>query len=393
MSGIGPWLRRLRSDTPEAYPPGAVVGPARADLRTKNLIPRLQRGDIAIIDHDDLDQVAAEGLVAAGVVAVVNAAPSITGRYPNYGALVIVEAGLPLLDEVGSEVLDEIVDGELAVVLGERLLVDDRELATGRIIERDDLITRIEAAKGAVSDELERFAENTLDYLRREAHIVTGSGPGGQADLGVDLHARQVLIVVRGVDYRDDLEALRRIGYLSELKPVTIGVDGGADAMLELGIEPDIILGDFDSVSQNALNSGANLVVHAYPGGAAPGASRLDRLGLEYRQIEAPGTSEDLAMQLAYDSGCELIVAVGTHTSMAEFLDKGREGMASTFLTRMKVGSILVDAKGVSRLYQTQVRKRELLLLVLAALFTVVVIGVVSEPIRLVLRTLWLSLN
>ncbi|MEM9037608.1 MAG: putative cytokinetic ring protein SteA [Actinomycetota bacterium] len=391
MSRVGTWIRRLRSEAPEPLPPGSVVGPARADRRTKNLIPRLQRGDIAVIDHDDLDRVAAEGLLAAGVVAVVNAAPSITGRYPNYGPLVIVEAGVPLLDEVGSDVLDEIVEGELALLRDERLFVDGEELAAGRLIGRDDLIARIEASKGAVSDELERFAENTLDYLRREAHIVTG--PGRATDLGFDLHGRHVLIVVRGVDYRDDLEALRRIGYLNELRPVTIGVDGGADALLELGIEPDIILGDFDSVSKDALRSGADLIVHAYPGGTAPGASRLDRLGFEYRLLEAPGTSEDLAMQLAYDNECELIVAVGTHTSMAEFLDKGREGMASTFLTRMKVGSILVDAKGVSRLYQTQVRKRDLLLLVLAALFTVVVIGVVSEPIRLVLRTLWLSLN
>lgn len=390
MTGTNTWWRRRRTEGDPDAPPGSTVGPARADRRTKNLIPRLQRGDIAVIDHDDLDRVAAEGLLAAGVAAVVNAAPSITGRYPNYGPLLIVDAGVPLLDEVGSEVLDDFDEGDLAVLVGDELRVGGRTIATGHRIDRDELVERIDEAKVAVSDELERFAENTLDYLRRESHIVTG--PVRNADLGVDLTGRHVLIVVRGLDYRDDLEALRRIGYLNELRPVTIGVDGGADALLELGIDPDIIVGDFDSVSKDALRSGASLIVQAYPGGEAPGAARLDRLGFEYRLIEAPGTSEDLAMQLAYDNECELIVAVGTHTSMAEFLDKGREGMASTFLTRMKVGSILVDAKGVSRLYQTQVRKRDLLLLVLAALFTVVVIGVVSEPIRLVLRTLWLSL-
>jgi uncharacterized membrane-anchored protein len=198
-----------------------------------------------------------------------------------------------------------------------------------------------------------------------------------------------VLIVVRGIDYREDLRALRRIGYIADLEPVLIGVDGGADALLDEGLKPDIIIGDFDSVSSDALRTGAELVVHAYPGGEAPGAERLDRLGFEYKVFEAPGTSEDVAMMLAWEGRAELLVAVGTHSSMNEFFDKGREGMASTFLTRMRVGTILVDAKGVSRLYRSHVRKRDLVLLVLSALFTLVVVAMVSEPIRLLLQSVW----
>jgi uncharacterized membrane-anchored protein len=175
------------------------------------------------------------------------------------------------------------------------------------------------------------------------------------------------------------------------MKPVLIGVDGGADALLEAGSKPDVIIGDFDSVSDTALRCGASLVVHAYADGNAPGAARLDALGLPYTRFLAAGTSEDIAMLLAFEKGAELIVAVGTHNSMVEFLDKGRPGMASTFLVRMKVGPILVDAKGVSRLYRSQVRKRDLLLMVVAALLVLVTITLISEPIRLFLRSSWLA--
>jgi uncharacterized membrane-anchored protein len=379
-------VRVFRRGAPEEGE-SVISGPARVDRRTKNLIPRLQPGDIAIIDHDDLDRVAAEGLRDARVAAVVNAAPSITGRYPNLGALVLVSAGIPLVDHVGSKFLDEVPEGTLTSVIGGEVFVEG--MLTGKGIRQDrDLVEKaLEAARGAIGDQLEEFAQNTLSYIRREQHVLTASPM--LPDVRVPIEGQHVLIVVRGLDYREDLEALRRIGYIAELKPVLIGVDGGADALLEQGLHPDIILGDFDSVSADALRSDAELIVHAYPGGGAPGAERLDRLNFEYQEFEASGTSEDVAMQLAWEHRAELIVAVGSHSSMNEFLDKGREGMASTFLTRLKVGAILVDAKGVSRLYRSQVRKRDLMLLVLSALFTLVVIAIISEPIRLLLRSVW----
>jgi uncharacterized membrane-anchored protein len=237
--------------------------------------------------------------------------------------------------------------------------------------------------------ELERFAQNTLEHLRLEQHLLLDSPD--LPDVPVDFEGRQVLLVVRGTDYREDLAMLRSSGYLSDMKPVLIGVDGGADALLEAGSKPDVIIGDFDSVSDTALRCGASLVVHAYADGNAPGAARLDALGLPYTRFLAAGTSEDIAMLLAFEKGAELIVAVGTHNSMVEFLDKGRPGMASTFLVRMKVGPILVDAKGVSRLYRSQVRKRDLLLMVVAALLVLVTITLISEPIRLFLRSSWLA--
>jgi uncharacterized membrane-anchored protein len=244
----------------------------------------------------------------------------------------------------------------------------------------------IETAKAAMGDELERFASNTLEYLRRERHLVLD--PPAPPDIGVDPKGRHVLIVVRGHDYKEDLFALKRGGYLNDLRPVLVGVDGGADAIMDMGYKPNVIIGDMDSVSEKALCSGAALVVHAYPGGRAPGADRLRELNLDHHVFEAPGTSEDIAMLYAYEGGAELIVAVGTHNSMVEFLDKGRAGMASTMLVRMKVGPILVDAKGVSRLYQTRVRKGDMLLLVASALVALLVVTAVSQPARVFLESL-----
>jgi uncharacterized membrane-anchored protein len=363
-----------------------VAGVARVDRRTKRLVGRLQPGEVAVIDHEDLDRVAAESLIQVGAGAVVNARASISGRYPNVGPLLLAAAGIPLLDGVGSDVLDE-VDGKVVTIDGDHLLVAGRKVADGTRQSMETLEAAYEAARTNIGIELERFAENTLEWLRKESHLLTDSI--AVPDVGVDFKGRHVLIVVRGLDHRQDLQLLRQTGYLQEMKPVLIGVDGGADALVEVGYTPDVIIGDFDSVSERALRSGAQLIVHAYAGGSAPGADRLERLGLEYQRMESPGTSEDIAMLLAYERGCDLIVAVGTHNSMVEFLDKGRGGMASTFLVRMRVGSILVDAKGVSRLYRNRVRRTDLVALVLAAVFALVVVIIVTEPIRLVVKSIW----
>ena len=357
---------------------------ARVDRRTKNLAKRIQPGEVAIIDHADLDRVAAETLIEAGTGAVVNAAESITGRYPNVGPLLIAAAGIPLLDGVGSEVMNRVTEGQLVTIDGARLVVNGREVAAGVRQTMASVEATLELARSSMGEELARFAENTLTYLQKEGHLLVDDPV--IPDVPVDFRGRHVLIVVRGIDYKHDLALLRQTGYLQEMRPLLVGVDGGADALLEVGYVPDLIIGDFDSVSERALRSGAVLVVHAYRGGKAPGAERVERMGLDFTLFESAGTSEDIAMLLAHERGAELIVAVGTHNSMVEFFDKGRAGMASTFLVRMKVGPTLVDAKGVHRLYQNRIRKRDLLLPVLAAVATLVIVALVSDPIRLYLR-------
>ena len=366
-----------------------VVGPARVDARTKRLTRRLQPGDVAVINHLDLDRIAAEELIQAQPGAVINAARSISGRYPNVGPLLVAAAGIPLIDDVGPEVMDRVREGQVLRVDGSDIRRGDEVVAKGVPQTLQSLEEQLEAAKNAIGDELERFAENTLEYLRRERHLLTESPT--MPETVVDLQGRHVLVVVRGLDYRADLATLR--SYTSDMRPVLIGVDGGADALLEAGYKPDIIIGDFDSVSEAALDTGAQLVVHAYPGGHAPGAQRLEEAERDFVVFEAAGTSEDIALLLAFEKGAELIVAVGTHASVVDFLDKGRDGMASTFLVRLKVGPVLVDAKGVNRLYRTQVRRSDMIFLVVAALFAMVMMVIVAEPLHVFLRGFWFVLG
>lgn len=366
-----------------------VEGPARIGRRTKDLVKRLAPGDVAVIDHRDLDRVAAEGLVEAGVAAVVNATTSISGRYPNSGPIRIVRAGIPLVDDAGSELLERIEDGATVVIDGGDITCADALVGRGHRLRSEEIAGRMEEARVAIGAELQRFATNTLEYVEREATLTFE--PLEVPDLRTTIRGRHALVVVRGYDYRRDLRALRP--YIREYRPTLIGVDGGADALLELGFTPDVIIGDFDSVSERAVTCGAELVHHVHPDGRAPGREQLLAFGRPYEEFVVEGTSEDAAMLLAYEAGARLIVAVGTHATMVEFLDKGRSGMSSTFLTRLRLGPVLVDAKGVSQLYEGRVRRRDLAMLVGAALVAVLVITIVSEPIHVFLDGLWLSLR
>jgi len=330
---------------------GEITGRARLGRRTKDLVKRLGPEDVAIVDHADLDRVSAGELAECGVRAVVNVARSSTGRFPNPGPLELVRAGIRLVDAPGAPLFDELADGEPVRLDGGNLWRNGTLVAEGTVLDAATLEQALAEQQGRVSHALEAFAENTLEHLREEA---------GSLAAGIELPAlrtrfrdRHVLVVARGPGYKSDLRMVRP--YVRDFRPVLVAVDGGADALREAGLAADLIVGDFDSVSDTALRGGAELVVHAYPAGGAPGAERLRLLGLPFHVVSAPGISEDLALQLAYDKGATLIVAVGTHFNLVEFLERDREGMASTFVTRLKVGESLVDAKGVSRLVSRRV--------------------------------------
>jgi uncharacterized membrane-anchored protein len=355
-------LATIRRTRPGDDPPGAT-GPVRVDRRTKNLTRRLRPGDIAVIDHVDLDRLAAEALVACQVGCVVNTSPSISGRYPNLGPNILLEAGVPLVDDVGTEVFGQLREGDQVRVFEDTVYdMDGQVLAKGVEQTIETVAVSMADAREGLSAQLEAFASNTMEYLRRERDLLLDGV--GVPDIRTVLDGRHVLVVVRGYHYREDLIALRH--YVREYKPVMIGVDGGADALLEQGWKPQLIVGDMDSVSDGALMCGAEIVVHAYRDGSAPGLSRVQELGIDPVVFPAAGTSEDVALLLADDKGASLIVAVGTHATLVEFLDKGRAGMASTFLTRLRIGGKLVDAKGVSRLYRSRIPVYALILLVLA---------------------------
>ena len=367
-----------------------VRGTARVGMRTKELTKLLEPGQIAVIDHADLDRVAAEGLVEARVGAVVNAAASITGRYPNVGPLLLAAAGIPLLDTVGAEVMKRLVDGTTVSLDGCDLRSESGTVvASGTRHTMGTLDAQVEAAKETISVELSRFAENTLAYMQAEKFLLLDTPEIPQ--LRTHFRGRHVLIVVRGDQFKEDLRALR--GYITDMNPVIVAVDGGADAVLSNGLKPAVIIGDMDSVSSQGLRCGAELIVHAYPNGNAPGGERLRQEGLEFVTWAMAGTSEDIALLMAFELGAELIVAVGTHVNLIDFLDKGRPGMASTFLVRLKVGPILVDAKGLHRLYESRARKRDITLLVLTAMIALVFVLALSPPFQLFWDSLWISIR
>jgi uncharacterized membrane-anchored protein len=346
-----------------------IVATARVDPRTKDLTKRLEVGDIAIINHEDIDRVSAEALVECRPKAVINAAKSISGRYPNLGPEILVNAHIPLIDNVGPEIMEKVVDGERLRVNGGKVYDGDTLIAEGVVQTAEQVQADMTEAEAGMSVVLESFVSNTIEYIRRERELLLDRV--GVPHVRTKIEGRQVLIVVRGYHYKEDLAMLRP--YIREYRPILIGVDGGADAILEAGQVPDMIVGDMDSVSDKALSCGAELVVHAYRDGRAPGLERLQDLGVECVVFPATGTSEDVAMLLADDKGATLIVAVGTHDTLIEFLDKGRKGMASTFLTRLRVGSKLIDAKGVSRLYRQRISNLQMTLLALAGIFALVV--------------------
>ncbi len=347
-----------------------VAGTARVDRRTKRLTPRLRPGEIAVIDHIDLDRIAAEALVDRGAAAVINASPSVSGRYPNLGPQILITAGVPLVDDVGPEVMSRVREGDWIRLDGTTVFDRHGEpIAAGCVQDNQTLNRAMAEARAGLAIQLEAFASNTMEFLRRERDLLLDGV--GIPDLRTSIDGRHVLVVVRGYDYLADLQALRH--YIREYRPLLMAVDGGADALLDEGYRPDLIVGDMDSVSDTALRCGAEIVVHAYSDGSAPGLERVQQLGIDPVVFPAAGTSEDAAMLLADGHGASLIVAVGTHATLVEFLDKGRSGMASTFLTRLRIGGKLVDAKGVSRLYRTRIRMRTLLLLILAALVAFIV--------------------
>lgn len=366
-----------------------LTGTARIDRRTKDLVKRLDPGDIAIIDHVDMDRVSAEALLESGVDVVINAAPSISGGYPNLGPLLLVRGGVRLIDHAGQELFERLSDGDRIAVEGDRVLLGEEAVATGHRLTIDEIEAAMEAAKGRLDEQLDSFARNTLEFIEKERSLLTDGIAVPHLRTRID--GRHVLVVVRGYDYKEDLRTL--IPYIREAHPVLIGVDGGADALLEHGLKPHIIAGDMDSVSDDALNSGAELVVHAYADGRCPGRERLNALGLTGTEWRTAGTSEDLALLLASESGADLIVAVGTHWNLLEQLDKGRKGMASTFLVRLRIGSRLVDAKGVSKLYRASVQPGQLLVLVVAGLAVVTVTVLISPAARALVSLLVLQVR
>jgi uncharacterized membrane-anchored protein len=381
-----------------------VSGPVRPGRRTKLLVKRLARGDIALIDHLDIDRVSAEELIAVEAGAVLNCRPSSSGSYPNLGPQLLVEAGIHLVDLPDDALFDALADGAAITVRDGEVVCNGEVLAHGEVLDLARVRAETDARRQEVGEALERFAHNTIEHMREERELLAGKIE--MPRFATDFRDRSALVVVRGVGHQRDLRALRP--FIRDRRPVLIAVDGGAEALLDEGLRPDMIVGDMDSAGEAALMSaagrrggwgsaaksgGTELVVHAYPDGRAPGRERLERLGLPFKLVPAPGTSQDVAMLIAAEKGANLIVSVGSQFNLVEFLDRNREGMSSTFLTRLRIGEILVDAKGVSRLYHPRPGLAPLLVVVIAGLLTMIAVIWLTPALRDVVDLLWLKLQ
>lgn len=385
-------IRRRQSPAPRSPVDAvsSVAGRARLGRRTKELVKGLTEGEIAVIDHPDLDRIAAEDLAASGVAAVLNNRPSSTGHYPNVGPMLLARAGVPLVDFADDDLFELLDDGE-TIELREAAIVrpDGEVLATGERWSEEQTEARLAEQRGMIDAALASFATNTIEHVREESELLSGDIDFPR--VRTDFRDKHVLIVIRGPDYREDLAALN--AYIRDRRPLIVAVDGGADAVLAAGHKPDMILGDMDSATDAALSSGAELLVHGYPDGKAPGAKRLEELGLPHLVVPAAGTSEDVAMLLAHERGADLIVMVGAHFNLTEFLDKNRAGMSSTFLTRLRVGETLVDAKGVSRLYQPGLYGLGWLMFAGAFVILLVIVVIASPALDNVTELLWLKIR
>ncbi len=361
----------------------------KLDRKTKNLVNRLQPGDIAIIDHEDLDEVAADSLSGKKVAAVINCASSISGKYPNLGPSQLLKNKIPLYAVVEGALFDQLKEGDQVTIDGDDLLFENTQIATLTKLTNDSVEEALRLAEKNLSHQLNHFIDNTLHFAEKEKALILDELILPKTALKIK--GRHVLVVVRGKSYREDLAAIT--SYIKEINPLLIGVDGGGDALMEFGFIPDLLIGDMDSVSDRCLQKSTEIIVHAYSNGKAPGLKRIQDLGLKAEIFPISGTSEDAAMLYVYELGAELIVVVGTHSNMIDFLEKGRKGMASTFLVRMKIGTKLVDAKGVSQLYRSTGDFRHLLYIGIASLIPILIIAGLSEPIQYLFRLMYMRLK
>lgn len=364
-------------------------GKIRKDRRTKNLVKRLKYNEIALISHKDIDEIAAYSLIEKKVKCIINIEESISGKYPNQGPTILLDAGIPIYETDNKEIFDIIDEGEIIEIDEDKIIYKGTVIGNCEFLNKEKISFLLNKGYKNLEYELDNFIENTLEYAKKEKGLVTGKVE--IPEINTKIKGKHVLVVVRGKDYKQDLQAIQ--SYIHEVNPVLIGVDGGGDALLEFGYTPDIVIGDMDSVSDKCLKVSKEIVVHAYPDGRAPGLKRVEDLGLNAIIFPSPGTSEDIALLLAYSNNADLIVALGTHNSMIDFLEKGRKGMASTFLVRLKVGARLIDAKGVNKLYKSHLKLKYVIGLALAALIPMLVITFMYPPMRELLHLLKIRLR
>jgi len=353
-----------------------VTGTARVDRDIDRLLRRIGPGDIVVLDALDLDRVTADALVDAGVAGVVNASPSISGRYPNLGPEVLVANHIALIDNAGPEVFKKIKDGAKIRLHDSGVYSGDRRIVEG--VERTDeeIADLMHDAKTGLVAHLEAFAGNTIEFIRSESPLLIDGI--GIPNIDVDVYRRHVVVVADGPGAESDLKGLKP--FIKEYQPVLVGVAGGADILRANGYRPQLIVGNPETMSADVLKVGAQVVLPADADGHADGLERIQDLGIGAMTFPAAGSAADLALLLVDHHGAALIVTAGQSASIEEFFDRSRQqSNPSTFLTRLKVGEKLVDAKAVATLYRSHISGAAIALLLMAVLLAAIAVLWVSR--------------
>lgn len=340
-----------------------LTGPARVDRDPRALAGRLRRGDVAIIDAVDLDRATARLLVEKGAAAVVNGSPTVSGRYPSLGATVLVDAGVEVLDGVGGDVLTTVRDGTAVRLVGNDLLAADTVVATGTRQSAETVTASLAASEAGLSSQMAAFAASAGEFLRREHRLLLE--PGSIPPLRASLDGRDVIVVVGGPDHRDDLARLRP--YAKEYQPAVIAVDEAADTARDLGYSPTVIVGDLANVSDAAIREAKDVVVCLHGDSGTSGLARLDRMGVARTPVTTTARPQELALLLADEAGARVIVSAGADRTLVSMLDSGRTGAAADFVTRLRVGSRLLDADAVAAMHRPRIAGWMVAVLVLAA--------------------------
>ncbi|AGZ53785.1 putative cytokinetic ring protein SteA [Mycobacterium kansasii] len=360
-----------------------LVGTARVDRNVDRLLRRVCPGDIVVLDILDLDRITADALVEADVAAVVNASSSVSGRYPNLGPEVLVNNGVTLIDETGPEVFKKVKDGSKIRLYEGGLYSGDRRLVRGTERSDHDIADLMREAKSGLAAHLEAFAGNTIEFIKSESPLLIDGI--GIPDIDVDMRRRHVVVVGEEPRAADDVKALKP--FIKEYQPVLVGVGTGADVLRKAGYRPQLIVGDPDQISTEVLKCGAQVVLPADADGHAPGLERIQDLGVGAMTFPAAGSAIDLALLLADHHGAALLVTAGHTANIETFFDRTRaQSNPSTFLTRLRVGEKLVDAKAVATLYRNHISAGAIALLALTMLIAIIVVLWVSRTDGVVLH-------
>lgn len=360
-----------------------VVGTARVDRDIDRLLRRVCPGDIVVLDVLDLDRITADALVDAEIAAVVNASPSVSGRYPNQGPEVLVANGVTLIDETGPEVFKKVKDGAKIRLYNGGVYSGDRRLVRGTERTDHEIADLMQEAKSGLVAHLEAFAGNTIEFIRSESPLLIDGI--GIPDVDVDLRRRHVVLVGDEPHAEEDLKRLKP--FIKEYQPVLIGVGMGADVVRKAGYRPQIIVGDPSQMSADVLKCGAQVVLPADADGHAPGLERIQDLGVGAMTFPAAGSPMDLALLLADHHGAALLVTAGHTANIETFFDRTRQqSNPSTFLTRLRVGEKLVDAKAVATLYRNRISAGAIAFLILAMLVAVSIMLWVSRTDAVVMH-------